>query len=199
MVPVRVITSPAPMALRTRTLPLVPSVSWKMVLWNQPEATGLQQTKPLVSEQFDLDAMNPSSPQRKEHPQWSRDCDLALRVLKEKLVSAPVLAFPCFVQNSKWIEMPVTVVWEHSYHSGKTERVIAYASCSRVLQDLGRRYSTIKQQMLAMVYAIKCFRHYLCGRPFTVRIDHNALKCLQSFKEPVGQMVRDVWAVRLQD
>ena len=47
--------------------------------------------------------------------------------------------------------------------------------------------------------AIKCFRHYLCGRPFTVRTDHNALKCLQSFKEPAGQMVRDVWAVRLQD
>ena len=90
--------------------------------------------------------------------------------------------------------MPVTVVWEHSYHSGKTERVIAYAS--RVLEDLGRRYSTTKQQILAMVYAIKCF---LCGRPFTVRTDHNALKCLQSFKEPVGQMVRDVWAVRLQD
>ena len=121
------------MALRTRTIPLVPSASWKMALWNQPEAIGLQQTKPLVSEQFDLDAMNPSSPQRKElasllgefndvpssgpadlgrtgviqhridtgdHPQWSRDCDLALRVLKEKLVSAPVLAFPCFVQNS---------------------------------------------------------------------------------------------------
>ena len=93
----------------------------------------LEQTKPLVSEQFDLDALNPSSPQRRElasllgefndvpssgpadlgrtgviqhridtgdHPQWSRDCDLALRVLKEKLVSAPVLAFPCFVQNS---------------------------------------------------------------------------------------------------
>lgn len=93
--------------------------------------------------------------------------------------------------------MPVTAVWEHSYHSGKTERVIAYAS--RVLEDLGRRYSTTKQQMLAMVYAIKCFRHYLCGRPFTVRTDHNALKCLQSFKEPIGQMVRDVWAVRLQD
>ena len=37
-----------------------------MVLWNQLEATGLLQTKPLVSEQFDLDAMNPSSPQGKE-------------------------------------------------------------------------------------------------------------------------------------
>lgn len=90
--------------------------------------------------------------------------------------------------------MPVSVVWEHAYGD---ERVIAYSS--RVLEDHGRRYSTTKEQMLAMVYAIKRFRHYLCGRPFTVRTDHNALKWLRSFKEPVGQMVRDVWALRLQD
>ena len=30
---------------------------------------------------------------------WSQDCNLAFRVLKEKLVSAPVLAFPCFDQE----------------------------------------------------------------------------------------------------
>ena len=41
-----------------------------------------------------------------------------------------------------------------------------------------------------MVYAIKHFGHYLYGRPFTVRTDHNALKWLQSFKEPQGQVGR---------
>ena len=41
-----------------------------------------------------------------------------------------------------------------------------------------------------MVHAIKHFCHYLYGRPFTVRTDHNALKWLQSFKEPKGQVAR---------
>ena len=69
-----------------------------------------------------------------------------------------------------------------------SERVITYTS--RVLGNHERRYSTTKKEMLAMVHAIRHFRHYLYGRLFTVRTDHNALKWLQSFKEPEGQVAR---------
>ena len=75
-----------------------------------------------------------------------------------------------------------------SQRQNETEKVIAYAS--QVLEDRERLYSTNKKEMLAMVYAIKHFRHYLYGRPFTVRTDHNALRWLQSFKEPEGQVAR---------
>ena len=59
-----------------------------------------------------------------------------------------------------------------------------------MLENRERQYSTTKKELLAMVYAIKHFRHYLYGRPLTVRTDHNALKWLQSFKEPQGQVAR---------
>lgn len=121
---------------------------------------------------------------------WTPECDRAFRVLKEKLVSAPVLAFPCFgeefVVDCDASDYGLGAVI--SQRQDGDERVIAYAS--RVLEDRERRYSTTKKEMLAMVYAIKHFRHYLYGRPFTVRTDHNALKWLQSFKEPEGQVAR---------
>ena len=41
-----------------------------------------------------------------------------------------------------------------------------------------------------MAYAIRHFHHYLYGRPFIVRTDHNALNWLQSFEEPEGQVAR---------
>ena len=66
--------------------------------------------------------------------------------------------------------------------------MIAYAS--RVLDNHERQYGTTKKEMLAMVYAIRHFCHYLYGKLFTVRTDHNALKWLQSFKEPEGKVAR---------
>ena len=69
-----------------------------------------------------------------------------------------------------------------------SKRVITYAG--RVLDNRVQCYSTTKKEMLAKVYAIRHFYHYLYGRPFTFRTDHNALKWLQSLEEPEGQVAR---------
>ena len=106
------------------------------------------------------------------------------------MVTAPVLAFPRsdaeFIVDCDASDYGLRAVI--SQEQDGSERVIAYAS--RVLDNRERRYSTTKKEMLAMVYAFRHFRHYLYGRPFTVRTDHNALKWLQSFKEPEGQVAR---------
>ena len=128
------------------------------------------------------------SPERKFH--WTPECEHAFKDLKQKLVTAPVLAFPCFdgefIVDSDASDYGLGAVL--SQKQDGHERVIAYAS--RVMEDREKRYSVTKKEMLAMVYAIKHFRHYLYGRPFTIRTDHNALRWLQSFKEPEGQVAR---------
>lgn len=93
---------------------------------------------------------------------WSPDCNLTFRVLKEKLVSAPVLAFPCFdrefIVDCDASDYGLGAVVLQRQH--RNEKVIANAS--QVLEDCECWYSTTKE-MSAMVYAIKHFCHYLYG------------------------------------
>ena len=71
---------------------------------------------------------------------------------------------------------------------GNEERVIGYAS--RSLTKPERRYSTTRKELLDIVAFIQHFRHYLYGKSFIIRTDHNSLKWLKSLKEPQGQVAR---------
>ena len=127
---------------------------------------------------------------------WTDVCDRAFGTLKEKLTSSPVLAFPCFDKeftlDTEASESAIGAVLSQTYEDG--ERVIAYGS--RSLTKAERRYSITRKELLALVYFIKHFKHYLYGCRFTVRTDHSALKWLHSFKEPEGQVAR--WIQELE-
>jgi len=51
-----------------------------------------------------------------------------------------------------------------------------------------------ERELLALIYFLRHFRSYLLGRPFIV---HAALKWIQQFKEPEGQIAR--WLEYLQE
>ena len=51
-------------------------------------------------------------------------------------------------------------------------------------------YRTTRKELLAVVRFTTPFRHFLLGRSFTIRTDHNSLTWLLHFKEPLGQIAR---------
>ncbi|GET02908.1 pol polyprotein [Rhizophagus clarus] len=59
---------------------------------------------------------------------------------------------------------------------GKDKYVIAYAS--RTLAPAEKNYTITELECLAIIWAVKYFRHYLFGIHFTIIIDHSALKWL---------------------
>ena len=75
------------------------------------------------------------------------------------------------------------------------ERVVAYA-CKR-LSRAETNYCVMRQELLAVVFFAKYFRHYLLGRKFLVRTDHAALRWLKSMPQPVGQQAR--WLETLEE
>ena len=46
-----------------------------------------------------------------------------------------------------------------------------------------RRYCVTRKEILAVVFFIQRFRHYLLGREFLLCTDHGSLTWLQQFKE----------------
>ena len=67
-------------------------------------------------------------------------------------------------------------------------KVIAYAS--RSLNKAERKYCVTRKEFLAIVNFTQHFRHYLLGREFKVRSDHQPLKWLFNLKDPSGQVAR---------
>ena len=53
-----------------------------------------------------------------------------------------------------------------------------------------RKYCTTRKELLAVVKFCRQFRHYLLGRFFIIRTDHNSLVWLTRFKYIEGQLAR---------
>ena len=120
------------------------------------------------------------------------NCQQSFQVLKDALTQAPVLFYPCF-KNGCTLQtdasaVGIGAVLEQEGH------VIAYAS--RSLTPPERQYSVIERERLAVVFAVKHFRYYLLGRPFSLHTDHQPLQWLSAQKME-GRLCR--WALALQE
>ena len=121
----------------------------------------------------------------------------AFTVLKDKLVSAPIVVAP------GW-SFPFEMMCDASdYAIGavlgqKRERifqVIYYAN--RTLNDAQLNYATIEKELLAIIFAFAKFRPYLIGNKVVVHIDHSAIKYLMTKKDAKPKLIR--WVLLLQE
>ena len=126
---------------------------------------------------------------------WDQSCELAFARLKNVLMCAPILKYPDFSATAKTFQLytdasavGIGAILEQSGH------VVAYTS--RSLSGSEKNYSVIQKECLAVVHALKQFRHYLLGRKFSVVTDHTPLQWLSSQKME-GLLAR--WALAIQE
>jgi hypothetical protein len=110
---------------------------------------------------------------------WNPECQEALETLKEKLVTTPILIFP-YRDKIFYVHVDASSISLGTMFMQLVENNIdhpVYFS-SRNLSYSEKNYMTMECEGMAMVYALKKFRHYLLDMPFKFFTDHSTLKYL---------------------
>ena len=112
--------------------------------------------------------------------EWGHHHAEAFRQLKHAIANGPVLALPDpnlpYVVHTDASGFAVGAVLQQD--QGRGLQPIAYLS--KKMLDAETRYPTHEQELLAIITALKSWRHYLHGAKFTVRTDHHALRYFKS-------------------
>ncbi len=128
---------------------------------------------------------------------WEEKQEEAFKLLKEKLVTAPILIYPDFrkefILYTDASKIALGAILHQKGDDGK-EHVIAYEN--KTLNKAEQNYSTTELECLAVVWAVEKFDYYLEGNKFKIITDHTALKWLFNKKEPKGRIAR--WIIRIQ-
>ena len=110
--------------------------------------------------------------------------------LLNEILQTPILSYPnfneSFILDTDASNFAIGAVLSQNIDG--QEKVVAYAS--RALTKSERKYCITRKELLAVVYFVKYFRHYLYGRRFTVRTDHGSIRWLLNLKNPEGQLAR---------
>ena len=104
--------------------------------------------------------------------EWDDLCEKEFKELKMRLTSTPILIVPKQEQRYR--------VYFDASRDGlgcvlmQSERVVAYGSIQ--LKNNEHNYPTYDLELMAIVFALKIWRHYLYGEQFEVFSDHKSLK-----------------------
>ncbi|KAL4318797.1 hypothetical protein GQ457_18G009310 [Hibiscus cannabinus] len=121
--------------------------------------------------------------------EFNEDCMKAFNLLKQKLVSAPI------VEPPDWT-LPFELMCDASDYAvgatlgqrkGRIFHPIYYAS--KTLNDAQINYTTTEKELLAVIFAFDKFRSYLIGTKVTVHTDHSAIKYLLSKKDTKPRLI----------
>jgi hypothetical protein len=134
---------------------------------------------------------------QKDKPfQWKNEQQLAFEQLKKAVSSAPVLAIPdeslpyVVTTDASGFAVGATISQDH----GQGLQPIAFMS--KKMLPAERSYPTHEQELLAVICALKEWRHYLHGQKFCIITDHQSLKYLSTQPHLSARQIR--WSEFLQ-
>jgi hypothetical protein len=130
---------------------------------------------------------------------WNDQADYAFKTLKSVFTAYPVLRNPDlnkrYILDTDASQFAVGATLSQHF----SDRVHPIAFFSKSLLPAERNYDIYDQELLAIIYAIKAFRHLLLGaqQKFLIRTNHENLKYFKSLQKITTCQAR--WNTFLQD
>jgi len=129
---------------------------------------------------------------------WTAECQSAFDLLKQALITEPVLAaadpYKDYYLNTDANDVCIAAALQQEDKDG-VMHPIAYAS--KLMNAAQRNYSVSEKECLALVWALEHFNTYVEGHEYTCLTDHAALTHLINNKESKNQRITR-WVLRLQ-
>ena len=122
--------------------------------------------------------------------QWTDKQEQAFNQLKQAVCNAPVLIVPdpnkqyTVITDASGFAIGAALCQDH----GNGLQPCAYIS--RKMNDHERNYPVHEQELLAIIHALREWRHYLHGSQFTVLTDHRSLQYIQTQPNLSARQVR---------
>lgn len=127
---------------------------------------------------------------------WNELAEKSFNILKNALITAPVLQCPNFDKpfaiHCDASGVAVGSVLMQDDEEGHSHPIAYF---SKLLSRCEQNYSVTERELLAVILSIEHFRPYIEGTKFSVITDHASLKWLLNLTNPTGRLAR--WATRL--
>lgn len=148
---------------------------------------------------FSLRSLNLTNLTKEKQPfVWTQEAEAEFLDLKEALLKEPCLSLPDmsrdFVLYTDASQESLGIVLSQ-FDQNKFPKPVSFAS--RKLKPAERNYSATEREILAIIYAVTYFRHYLFGRKFIIYCDHKALTNMLKIRDSTNKIAR--WALTLAE
>lgn len=129
---------------------------------------------------------------------WGPEEQIAFDTLKQALASKPIIQAPSptapFTVHTDASKVAIGAALMQTNDQGH-EYVVAYES--RKLKEAETRYAAHEREQLAVVHALRVWRHHLKGRKFTLITDSSSVKSLPTQPTLTDRQAR--WAEKLAE
>jgi len=130
---------------------------------------------------------------------WDKSHQMAFDCLRNALMSKPVLRPPDptkgYIITADTSSVALSAILMQRGDGDATSYVISYAS--RKLLPREQKYPIVELELMAIVFGLKKFNHWVYGRPIEVFTDHRPLQWLNSLTKHSARLAR--WSLVLQN